>query len=611
MRLPQPIANTVRWGALFALVVGCRLLLIDHYASDVPILDQWDAEGAFLLKPFVEGSLHLGDLFAAHNEHRIVLTRLWTLLWYWLNGQWDPRLEIVANAFLFGFISVLVAVALARIFGGRKYAAIIIAVTLWAGLPYAQENTLWGFQSCFYFLIGLSLAAIWCLASDRNRVCYWIGAVAALAACFTMASGFLCGVAVLVVQLLRFYRQRLDARQLVAASALPLAIVAIGLATRATVPHHAAFVAPSVGLWFAHFARCMAWPFCDWPVMALLMYLPVVALTLRYAQRSRQLTIEYATGCELLIAVASWVVLQAAAISYGRAGYDVRVMSRYMDLLAIGAMVNFFALLALGAQASTTRLRVATAAWAVVVIVGATLTSYAQLFPQRGRRTYMQNAINVARAYLATHDKPLLHTSEPLPIPYPDADRIANLLDDVSIQRMLPVSLRPALVLEPAHETTAFVPGGIPPDIVNASRERVWGSYSAAGAQSTGTLQTRPVFSHLTYLEFEIAGYLRKGLSLHVRDTAGGKDHRVIPTARIDPQWRAAYLSLGKGWQKVIAEDRRSDDWFALREPREMGLFSYAAIKTMPSGPVFLAVGLLLVCIMIAEHLQERRDNSA
>src|SRR4051812_8543764 len=53
---------------VFAIVLGARLWLIERTGSEVPILDQWDAEGAFLLKPFVEGSLRLADLFVPHNE---------------------------------------------------------------------------------------------------------------------------------------------------------------------------------------------------------------------------------------------------------------------------------------------------------------------------------------------------------------------------------------------------------------------------------------------------------------------------------------------------------------------------------------------------------------
>ncbi|MFL6538960.1 MAG: hypothetical protein ACJ8JD_12360, partial [Chthoniobacterales bacterium] len=190
----RPAAGLI---AVFAIVLGARLWLIDRTGSEVPILDQWDAEGAFLLKPFVQGSLRLADLFAPHNEHRLVLTRLWSLLLFVLNGQWDPFLEIVVNAVLVASIAVVFAFAASRLFPDRQRAYVLVAVTMWAALPYAQENTIWGFQSQFYFLLLFSLLAIWTLLNaKRDWRLIVIGGAAALIACFSMISGFLCAVAV-------------------------------------------------------------------------------------------------------------------------------------------------------------------------------------------------------------------------------------------------------------------------------------------------------------------------------------------------------------------------------------------------------------------------------
>ena len=68
--------------ALALLVVGARWWLIGNYSSDVPWLDQWDAEAQGLYQP-----THVA-WFAPHNEHRIFFTRLLALGLLRANGQW-------------------------------------------------------------------------------------------------------------------------------------------------------------------------------------------------------------------------------------------------------------------------------------------------------------------------------------------------------------------------------------------------------------------------------------------------------------------------------------------------------------------------------------------
>ena len=61
---------------VFLVVLGSKLLFIQLFGSNLPFWDQWDAEGAGLFKPYLEGTLGPEHLFASHNEHRILFTRL-------------------------------------------------------------------------------------------------------------------------------------------------------------------------------------------------------------------------------------------------------------------------------------------------------------------------------------------------------------------------------------------------------------------------------------------------------------------------------------------------------------------------------------------------------
>lgn len=194
--------------ALFLVVVGARLWLVSLYGSPVPIMDQWDGEGATLFKPWIEGTLRISDLFQPHNEHRIVLSRLLALALLALNGQWDAQLEMAVNALLCGAIAVLVALALVKLFGHNLRTLIVLLVGLWSALPYGHENTLWAFESSFFFLLFFSLLAIWGLALHPLFSWPWWTGVAGLGlACLSMASGFFAALVLLGLGALRLIKR--------------------------------------------------------------------------------------------------------------------------------------------------------------------------------------------------------------------------------------------------------------------------------------------------------------------------------------------------------------------------------------------------------------------
>jgi hypothetical protein len=62
------------------VVIGAKCWMIACYGSPTPFWDQWDAEAAGLYPNFLSGTLNFSDLIAPHNEHRILMTRLWSLL---------------------------------------------------------------------------------------------------------------------------------------------------------------------------------------------------------------------------------------------------------------------------------------------------------------------------------------------------------------------------------------------------------------------------------------------------------------------------------------------------------------------------------------------------
>ena len=93
---------------LFALILGAKLWVVDRFGSDIPNWDQWDAEGTNLFLPYFQHHLDFIDLFKPHNEHRIFFTKALNLGLLLAGGQWDARVQCVANAALHSAFAVMI-----------------------------------------------------------------------------------------------------------------------------------------------------------------------------------------------------------------------------------------------------------------------------------------------------------------------------------------------------------------------------------------------------------------------------------------------------------------------------------------------------------------------
>lgn len=202
----------------FALMVlGAKLWLIGAYGVAVPLWDAWRQEGIRVYKPFLEGEFTPDQLFINNNVHHIACTRLYDLALFVLDGrQWDLRAELVANALLHVVGCTGILAMLYDRLGRRAGDLALVALGLCLALPCAYVNTLWGFQSQFYFLVSLSLVTLWGLLSDPQdatgrslllrRAC---GCLAAFLACFSMGSGFLAaGISAVLIAGRAWWRGR-------------------------------------------------------------------------------------------------------------------------------------------------------------------------------------------------------------------------------------------------------------------------------------------------------------------------------------------------------------------------------------------------------------------
>ena len=195
-------------GAAGLYIAFDSLMAVIRGYSPLPFWDQWEP-----LRDYARlraGTYRLSDLFAQHNEHRIVLPRLLFWVDYAVFGGSNRF-----NLALIYSVQLTHAALLIRLMGGPwrnpvTLAAAGAAIGLMLSLGQ-WENLVWGFQTQFVGVFALATGAFMLLrlaAAARNRrrtIAAFAGAVALLLlATLTMANGMAAmGVAALLALTLR------------------------------------------------------------------------------------------------------------------------------------------------------------------------------------------------------------------------------------------------------------------------------------------------------------------------------------------------------------------------------------------------------------------------
>ena len=411
---PSPVsthrrAASVLWqlAAICLLILGAKLWLIGTYSSPLPFLDQWKGEGDQLLRPWMRGELRLADFFIPFNEHRILPTRLLVLALFEANArQWDAQVQMIAGAAVHTGCACVLGAFLAARLGSRRKWLIFAALLALFGLPYDWQNTLWGFQSQFYFLILFSLLTFWGLGGHRaGSACWWVGAAAGLLACVSMGSGGFAGIALggwLALKLLRDpTARRVRGNWATLAVSVALGGLALALYTPPTSTSLSSLHAPTFGAFLHGIGLHLGWPTAGSALFALPASAPIVILLgiyLRQIRRPSAAPTDHSLE-EFLFPLALWVLLQAAALAYCRNVPAAGLISRYMDLFALGTLVNFAALLRLldlAAPRWTHRAALAgTIAWTSLTVLGLTTLT------QRNLRRDLPNLNQMQRVQAA------------------------------------------------------------------------------------------------------------------------------------------------------------------------------------------------------------------
>lgn len=431
----MPKRNILALLATLLLVIAARLYFVETYAIPLPFWDQWDAEGDTLLRPWIEGRLHLRDLWQPHNEHRIFPTRLLSLLIFNFTGMWDNLVEARVNIVVAACIPLIILLFLMRqkaLYGARWL--VLIAIIAQFSTPFAFENMLVGFQSQFYFLIIFTLIALILAVRYPDSLPAMAGVlVLSWLSVITMASGIFTPLAVAGVYALQGFQKREVNAKHVGLLLVLVTLAAIGYSIMPHIEANHVYRARN----FSEISKAMrltlSWPVSkSWPA-AIVLWIPGLAMV-PWLLRNRSLSRAdlFMAGCVI------WSLAQTLAIAYGRGQAMGSVSSRHSELFTPGLIGNaWFAARFIEATIKNWRIAWLGAVFFVVFVLGhITRRKRDMKVIHQNYELSMKQETNV-RNYLHTGN-PAVLVQPQFEIPYPDSIRLRSLLDNPTIRPILP-----------------------------------------------------------------------------------------------------------------------------------------------------------------------------
>ena len=590
------------------VIVGARFWLIGNYGSDLPYWDQWDAEGAYLYKPLHDGTLSFLDWFAPHNEHRVFFTRIISYILQVTNGQWDARVQMVVNSSFYALVACGIFLLFAK---GRGYVfglfwSVVLAAIF--SCPFGWENTLAGFQSQFYLLTAFSLAVIWLLINASAWSWRWVsGVILGFCTLFTMASGLLAPLAVLLFVCLSLARERQNWMEVLlrvwpTVVACFLILVA-GFLLLTKVEGHAELKAHGPVAFLNALSSCLSWPWIQQGLWGIICWLPALLLVVSYLLR------RVPDGKEerFLITATAWVVLQAAATAYSRA--IVIQSSRYSDIFSFGIVFNLLCASVLFRN----RIRsVKGVIWLSLILASLAVNALGMyrigFNGELAKRKAMYEVEKFRTSgYVATNDFGFLTPVQAeTDIPYPVPEKLANLLRDPALDPILPVSVRKALIVTGQPGESEKMAGDYNLEAISPYPwEKLW-PFPASELRSGNFHYVVKKTQGLPFLHLFVAGDAHK---IRFIDS-NNRQHGLSVLSGTGEQWQEAYVYC-PGTECRI-ETSGTAERILFSEPKEMGALSLAALLITSNSRIFLLPGLFgFFCLIILCLLKRRREPHA
>jgi hypothetical protein len=606
--------NRLFYIKLFAaalIILGARLWVINNFGSSVPYWDQWNTPAAFLFLPWFNDTLIWSDLFAPHNEHRVFFTRILDLLLLFLNEkQWDPLFGMLFNALLFSFIAVILILMLNSLLGNRVQNLILFSVTLLWSIPSAWESILGSFNSQYYFMFLFSLITLWGLLNNNFSFKWWIGVIFAIAAIFTMASGFFILLVLIVIQLYLIIIDIGNRKKHLPTLIISITIIGFSLMLIVRVPHHEVLIVKNIGEFLLAFGKTLAWPWVKTPWLSLVLYLPFLIFVFRILWLRKKPS----QGELFVLALGGWVILQSAATAYARGAGGVGPTSRYMDLIVVGIIVNLLAFhfIIQASQDLHSRiksfLKTLACLWKPLVILGIAWLTVMETWPDmQQKRVQSIEQLKNTHEFIRTGELSVLQNKPFLDIPYPVPERLAGLLAEPQLRKILPHTLTVPSLLKFHHKDSAFIVNGFYHTTGKYKNEDTFGSYNHLGDAAVGRFESELIQPERGFIEIPVAGYLgtEKGLTLQL-EIEGQADPIIITPNKLPREsWVSCYVRTPKQPFRLVAIDNSPNifGWFAFAMPRSIGTLSLITIWVLEKGWLLFFIGISLLYISFCSRI--------
>jgi hypothetical protein len=617
---PAKTAQLFAFSAFILVLFGCKLLLINYFGNATPFWDQWDAEAVRLYKPFIEGTLSLGDLVSAHNEHRILTTRLLALLLLYINGIWNPLLQMVVNAFIHVLTLTLLAIMIVKVVGGKMIPIILSFTLILFAFPYAWENTLSGFQSQFYFVILFSIVAIWLIVLRKPfSLGWWTGVCFAILGYFSLASGvfiFATSASVLILQSL--FSTDGNKKQVIAAALLITFFLAGFHYT--PIDTHQVLKAKSFVEFIDSLKTVMAWPLSMRFLSPVIKNLPAIIFLFIFFKRP---LINNDRGW-FVIALIIWMLAQGMSISYGRSVGNL--LSRYLDLYAIGVFINFACLLSiLKRKKNLIIFQILLFSWTICIFLGIADYTFKYSFPEIAQKSTTSKLQEInTRNYIATKnidfllpvgkpDPTLMRGGERLDIPFPSAKKLALILDSTSIREILPSNIRLPFENLSFNENPLDLLNAnrIPPELIDSGK-KVKGNYSFKSLKNQGECCLNYDSSINSRIAIPISGYPKTG-GIDLWIDQGGKHLPVSVLGKSEPSFTMGYTKIEKGKFSIRCRDITESSLLAVGDPVVAGSIDKAIKWTLLQYPLLILLGIMcgFICLTISILSYNSSNNNS
>jgi hypothetical protein len=602
------------WVGAFLAILGGRFLTIHLLGVSFHQADAWDHEPWYLYFPFQDGNLSWRHLFAPCNEHRIFFTRILSLGVFLVNGQWDNLVLASCNNIVYACAFTGMGLLLWHQAGRCFLSIFALAITLLGTLPFAWENTVWSFQSQFYFCVAFSVLILWLLLSRTPRDTGWyLGIAAAVWCLFTVGAGRLPAIVICCIMVLRLW---VEPRQWKTHMATLLACAGVLGFERLlpSTPEIWSMKTRTIDQFIATFGKTFSWPFVGSEWMWILVWLPMFCLVVnRFRKRQEISSFEW-----LVFAIGGWGFISALGVGLKRGAFSQGPVSRYMDMTSLALLANVAAILALYMRlrpVAARRCALAGCAWALVMGCGLAQVSFDQLNYNAGARlAYNRLVVRPNIITFLREDKlsQLLSLRE-AQLPHPDQMAVATYLRCPRIRAILPSSIRPPVSVMP-DAVSGFSVGGIGTghryDIVDT----IWGSFGPQGNMGWGDFRSQPLRRlALPWLEFEVMGDMYTGLRrdnfyLRLQDPASLRESTASDIDWNNGRYGSVTMKAPCSNPLITAMDHDSAFWMSFTEPREKSTLSVWVAFILRFSSYLLSGGIGLMAI--AFYLMSRGDES-